>query len=60
MSIIIPMPLSSPDAARDDVARLVKKFKALSAPERRGMNEAQTRQGYILPLFAALGWRGSE
>ncbi len=47
---------SFPDAARDEVARLVKKFKALSAPARRGMNEAQTRQGYILPLFVALGW----
>jgi hypothetical protein len=39
-----------------ETANLVKKFKAISAAERKSMNENATRQGYIPPLFHALGW----
>ena len=46
----------TPEAAYAEVERLVKKFKSLSAAERRHYNEAATRQGFILPLFHALGW----
>ncbi len=46
----------TPEAAYPEVERLVKKFKSLSAAERRNYNEAATRQGFILPLFHALGW----
>ncbi|KAF0107976.1 MAG: putative type IV restriction endonuclease [Anaerolineaceae bacterium] len=38
------------------IETLVKRFKSLSAAERKGMNENATRQGYILPMFRALGW----
>ncbi|MBM4424257.1 MAG: hypothetical protein FJ030_12860 [Chloroflexi bacterium] len=44
------------DSAHAHVERLVKKFKALSAAERKSLNENATRQGYILPLFRALQW----
>jgi len=39
-----------------EVERLVKKFKALSSTQRKNLNENATRQGFILPLFRALGW----
>jgi len=44
------------EQAHDQVKGLVLKFKSLSAAERRNLNENATRQGYILPLFRALGW----
>ena len=46
----------SPEAAREEVARLVAQFNAMSDRERRTYNEAATRQRFILPLFRALGW----
>ncbi len=42
--------------AHDKVKQLVHKFKALSPAARKQMNEDATRQGYLLPLFGALGW----
>jgi len=52
----------TPEAAYAEAERLVKKFKGLSAAERRNYNEAATRQGFILPKSApkkksrAAGW----
>ena len=46
----------TPEAAYTKVEQLVQKFKALPAAKRRDYNEAATRQAFILPLFAALGW----
>jgi type I restriction-modification system DNA methylase subunit len=48
--------VKTPKAAYEEIERLVKKFKALSAAERKQFNESATRLGYILPLFQALGW----
>ena len=46
--------------AYTEIERLVKNFKNIPASQRRGMNEMQTRLGYILPLFKALGWETSN
>jgi len=55
------LPLAiTPDAAYTEVERLVKRFRALSAARRRDFNEAATRQAFILPLFAALGWNTTD
>lgn len=48
--------MSPPERAYAEIENLVRRFKDLSAAARRDMNEAQTRQGYILPMFRALGW----
>jgi type I restriction-modification system DNA methylase subunit len=48
--------MTASETAYAEVQRLVQRFKAISAAERKGMNENATRQGYILPLFRALGW----
>ncbi len=48
--------MTGPDIAYKGVKSLVEKFKSLSAAARKGMNEHAVRQGYILPLFDALGW----
>ncbi len=42
--------------AYSDIARLVVRFKGLSAAARRGYNEDNTRKDFILPLFRALEW----
>ena len=52
--------MPTPDAAYAKVERIVKKFKALPAAERRAYNEAATRQAFILPLFEALGWNTDD
>jgi len=44
------------ETAYTQIEQLVQRFKSLPASERKGMNENATRQGYILPLFRALGW----
>jgi type I restriction-modification system DNA methylase subunit len=44
------------EEARQKITELVKKYEALSAKDIKGFNEANTKQGFILPLFAALGW----
>jgi type I restriction-modification system DNA methylase subunit len=38
------------------IRRLVERYEALTAQERKRYNEAQTRNDFINPLFAALGW----
>lgn len=48
--------MTASEAAYAEVERLVKNFKGMPAAQRRGLSEAQTRSGYILPLFRALGW----
>jgi type I restriction-modification system DNA methylase subunit len=48
--------MTTPGLAQAEIQALVKKFKSMSAFERKGMNEHATRQGYILPMFRALGW----
>ena len=47
--------MTTSETAYVEVEKLVKGFKGLSAPQRKAMNEMQTRLGYILPLFRALG-----
>jgi type I restriction-modification system DNA methylase subunit len=42
--------------AKSKVERLVDRFADLSARNRKQYNEPATRQGFILPLFHALGW----
>ena len=48
--------MTAQDTAYTEIERLVKSFKAMPAAQRKGLNEMQTRLGYILPLFKALGW----
>jgi predicted type IV restriction endonuclease len=48
------------ELAYTEIERLITSFKNLPASQRRGMNEMQTRLGYILPLFRALGWDTSN
>ena len=38
------------------IANLVKKFSLLDSHKIKGFNEAATKQGFIQPLFEALGW----
>lgn len=42
--------------AKIDLEKLVDRFATLSAKNRESYNEPATRQAFILPLFAALGW----
>lgn len=48
--------MTTKDAAYSEVEKIVQKFKHTTSIERKAMNEHATRQGYILPLFRALGW----
>lgn len=48
--------MTNQETAYNEIERLIKDFKSLPASQRKGMNEMQTRLGYILPLFRALGW----
>ena len=48
--------MNTPETAYPEIEKLVHKFKNMPARERRAMNEYATRQGFILPLFRALGW----
>ena len=48
--------MTDQETAYAEIESLIKRFKSLSAAERKGMNEHATRQGYILPLFRKLGW----
>ena len=52
--------MTTKELAYSDIERLVTNFKNMPASQRRGMNEMQTRLGYILPLFKALGWDTSN
>jgi len=44
------------ESAKQKVAELVEQFNAKPASRRKSMNEAATRNEFILPLFDALGW----
>jgi type I restriction-modification system DNA methylase subunit len=44
------------ETAYSDIENLVAKFKHMPAAQRKGLNEMETRLGYILPMFKALGW----
>lgn len=52
--------MTTQDLAYTEIEKLVKNFKNIPASQRKGMNEMQTRLGYILPLFRALGWDTSN
>lgn len=44
------------EEAKSKIIDLVKKFHALESSKVKGFNEAATKQGFIQPLFEALGW----
>jgi len=44
------------EEAKQKIADLVKKYETLSPTEVKSFNEAKTKQGFIDPLFRALGW----
>jgi len=52
--------MTNQELAFSEIERLVKSFKDMPAAQRKGLNEMQTRLGYILPLFKALGWDTSN
>lgn len=52
--------MTNQDAAYSEIEKLVENFKKIPAAQRKGMNEMQTRLGYILPMFKALGWDTSN
>ncbi len=52
--------MTTQELAYTEIEKLVKNFKGMPASQRKGMNEMQTRLGYILPLFKALGWDTSN
>jgi hypothetical protein len=44
------------EEAKLRITELVEKYKKLNDKDLKATNEANTKQFYILPLFAALGW----
>lgn len=52
--------MTTQELAYTAIERLVQNFISLPATQRKWMNEMQTRLGYILPLFRALGWDTSN
>jgi type I restriction-modification system DNA methylase subunit len=48
------------EESKQKITELVKKYKTLLTSEIKSFNEANTKQGFILPLFAALGWDVNE
>ncbi len=44
------------DEARQKIVELVAKYQALIPAQIKAFNEEATKQGFILPLFHALGW----
>jgi adenine-specific DNA-methyltransferase len=45
---------------KEQIEKLIAKFRGLSARERKEYNEANTKNGFIQPLFGALGWDFSD
>ena len=45
----------SPEAAKENIARLVARFQGLGAASHK-LNEANTKKDYLEPLFGYLGW----
>jgi len=52
--------MTTQEQAYTEIERLITSFKDIPAAQRKGLNEMQTRLGYILPLFKALGWDTSN
>ena len=52
--------MTAQELAYNEIEKLITNFKNIPASQRRGMNEMQTRLGYILPLFRSLGWDTSN
>ena len=52
--------MTNQELAYTEIQRLITQFKNLPASQRKGLNEMQTRLGYILPMFKALGWDTSN
>jgi predicted type IV restriction endonuclease len=48
------------EEAKINVTNLVKKFHLLDQHKVKSFNEAATKQGFIQPLFEALGWDFTE
>ena len=48
--------MTTQELAYTEIERLVTSFRNMPASQRRGLNVMQTRLGYILPMFKALGW----
>lgn len=48
--------MKTQETAYAEIEKLVQKFRNLPVRERKAMNEHATRQGFILPMFRALGW----
>ena len=44
------------EAARAEIRALVARYQALDATQRRRYSEEEVKQGFLLPLFRALGW----
>jgi type I restriction-modification system DNA methylase subunit len=44
------------EEAKQEIQQLVAKYEALSARAIKGYNEANTKDGFVRPLFEALGW----
>lgn len=44
------------EEAKQKISDLVAKYESLSPAEVKGFHEAKTKQGFIEPLFRALGW----
>jgi len=44
------------EKARQEIARLIEKYRNLSDTDKKRYTEAQTRRVFIEPLFSALGW----
>ncbi len=51
---------SNAKLAYKQMEELVERFQSLSDTERSQLNEAATCQGFILPMFKALGWDTSN
>ncbi len=52
--------MTTKEEAREAVTELVARYDGLSDAQRQGLNEANTRKDFILPLFAALGWKTDD
>jgi len=48
--------MTKKEEAKQAVAELVRKYECLSPSEVKSFHEAKTKQGFIEPLFRALGW----
>ncbi|MFC1937684.1 Eco57I restriction-modification methylase domain-containing protein [Chloroflexota bacterium] len=44
------------EEAKQKIAELLSKYESLSPSQIKGFHEAKTKQGFIEPLFRALGW----